>query len=70
MGYIAHQDPLSMESSRQEYWSVLPFLPPRDLPDPEVKPTSLVSSALGGRFFTTGATWKASSLDYNYGNTE
>ena len=29
---IAHQDPLSMGFSRQEYWSGLPCLPPRDLP--------------------------------------
>ena len=32
---VAHQAPLSMEFSRQEYWSGLPFPPPRDLPDPE-----------------------------------
>ena len=29
---VAHQAPLSMEFSRQEYWSGLPFLPPGDLP--------------------------------------
>ena len=34
-------------------WSGLPRLPPRDLPDPEIKPPSLTSSALAGRFFTT-----------------
>ena len=43
----------SMEFSRQEYWSWLPFLPPGDLPNPGVEPTSPVSSALAGRFFTT-----------------
>ena len=32
------QAPLSMEFSRQEYWSVLSFLPPGDLPNPGVKP--------------------------------
>ena len=32
--------------------SELPFPSPRDLPDPEMEPTSLVSSALAGRFFT------------------
>ena len=37
---IAHQAPLSMELSRQEYWSGLPFPPPRDLPDPEIEPGS------------------------------
>ena len=35
---------------RQEYWSGLPFPPPRDLPDPGIKPTS---PALAGEFFTT-----------------
>ena len=39
-----------MEFSRQEYWSGLQFPPPRDLPDPGIKPMSL---ALAGRFFTT-----------------
>ena len=34
---VAHQAPLSMEFFRQEYWSGLPFLPPEDLPDPEIK---------------------------------
>ena len=32
--------PLSMESSRQEYWSGLPFPPPGDLPDPGSEPGS------------------------------
>ena len=30
---VAHQDPLSMEFSRQEYWSGLPCPPPGDLPN-------------------------------------
>ena len=34
---VAHQAPLSMEFSREEYWSGLPCLPPGDLPDPWVK---------------------------------
>ena len=38
---IAHQTPLSMGFSRQEYWSGLPCpLPPGDLPDPGIKPTT------------------------------
>ena len=45
--------------SRQEYWSGLPCLPPGDLPNPGVKPASLLSPALAGRFFTTSATWEA-----------
>ena len=32
-----HQAPLSMEFSRQEYWSGLPFPPPGDLPDPGIE---------------------------------
>ena len=37
---IAHQDPLSLGFSRQEYWSELPFPSPRDLPDPGIEPES------------------------------
>ena len=37
---IAHQAPLSMGFSRQEYWSELPFPPPGDLPDPGIEPAS------------------------------
>ena len=53
------QAPLSMGFSRQEYWSGLPYLPPGDLPNPGIKPTSLTSASLTGRFFTTNATWEA-----------
>ena len=49
---VAHQAPLSMGLSRQEYWSGLPFLPPGDLPHPEIKPGSPASPALTGWFFT------------------
>ena len=37
---IAHQAPLSMRFSSQEYWSGLPFPSPEDLPDPEIEPES------------------------------
>ena len=37
---VAHQVPLSMEFSRQEYWSGLPFPSPGDLPDPGIEPGS------------------------------
>ena len=47
---VVHQATLSMELSRQEYWSGLPFPPPWDLPDPGTEPAS---PALAGRFFTT-----------------
>ena len=46
------QAPLSMEFSRQEHWSKLPFPIPGDLPDPGIKPMSLVSPVLAGTFFT------------------
>ena len=49
----ACQAPLSMEFSRQEYWSGLPFPTPRYLPNTENKPMSLESSALAGRFFAS-----------------
>ena len=50
---IAHQAPLFMGFSRQDYWSGLPFPPPGDLPSPGIKPESLVSPAFAGGFFTT-----------------
>ena len=38
---VAYQaPPLSMEFSRQEYWSGLPFPSPGDLPDPGIEPES------------------------------
>ena len=52
-GTVDCQTPLSMEFSRQEYWSWLLFHTPRDLLDPGTEPTSPMSSALAGRFFTT-----------------
>ena len=47
MDCVAHQAPLSMEFSRQEYWSGLPF------PSPRIEPVSLAFHALAGSFFTT-----------------
>ena len=45
---VPYQAPQSMEFSRQEYWSGLPFPSPGDLPYPEIKPGSptLQSDAL------------------------
>ena len=60
---VAHQAPLSMEFSRQEYWSRLPFPTPGDLLDPETE-ESLVSPALAGRFFTTSTTWEGLSTHH------
>ena len=47
---VAHQAPLFMEFSREEYWSGLPFSPPGDFTDPGIEPTS---PSLAGEFFTT-----------------
>ena len=56
---VAHQAPLLMGLSRQEYWSELPFPNPVCLPDPGIGRVSLMSPALAGGFFTTSATWEA-----------
>ena len=48
----AHQDPLSMGFSRQEYWSGLPLPSPGDLPDPGIE--------------TTSPDWQADSLPLSY----
>ena len=56
---VAHQAPLSKEFSVKEEWRRLPFLTPRDLPDPRIKP---VSPALADGFFTTAAAAAAVSL--------
>ena len=52
---VACQAPVSMEFSRQEYWSGLPFPSAVDLSDPGIKPGS---PALAGGYFTTSATWE------------
>ena len=57
----ACQAPLSVEFSRQEYWSGLPFPSPGDLPQPGMEPGS---SALAGGFFTTEPSGKLFS-NYN-----
>ena len=48
---VAHQAPLSMEFSRQEYCSGLPFPPPGDLLHPGIQ---LTSPALADGFFIAG----------------
>ena len=50
---VAHQAPLFMEFSRQEYWTGLSFPIPGDLPDPRIEPVTAASPALAGGFFTT-----------------
>ena len=72
--YVAHQAPLSMVFSRQEYWSGLPL--PWDIPSPGIETLFLMfnlrhefdmrflSNLKVGGFFTTSATWEAPSHDY------
>ena len=48
---VAHQAPLSMGFSRQEYCSGLPFPSPGDLPDPGIEPVAGFDG-MAGRHFT------------------
>ena len=63
---VAHQVPLSMGFSKQEYWSGLPRLPLGNLPSPGIESESLKSPALAGRFFTTSAVWEAQPLGHSF----
>ena len=55
---------LSMEFSRQEYWSGLPFPSPGDFPEPVIEPAS---PALSGGFFTIEPSEKPSlNISYYY----
>ena len=58
---VACQVSLSMEFSRQEHWSGLPFPTPGGHPNLGVKPVSVASPALAGGLYTTGTSWKALS---------
>ena len=53
---VAHQTPLSMGFSRQEYWSGFQCPPPGDLPDPGAEAMSFASPELAGGSFTTSST--------------
>ena len=48
-----------MGFSRQEHWNGLPCPLPGDLPDPGIKPMSVMSPALASGFFTPSAAWEA-----------
>ena len=62
---VAPQAPLSMGFPRHEYWRRLPFSTP-DLPNPGIKPASLVSLPLAGGFFTTAPLGKPGPHKYSY----
>ena len=59
---VAHQASLSMEFSRPEYWSGLPFPTPGDLLNPGIETVSLACPALAGGFFTIATPGKPMEL--------
>ena len=58
---VAHQAPLSMGFSRQEYWSGLPFPPLGDLPDPGIEPMSPALQV--DSFFFFNFNWRKHKLE-------
>ena len=56
---------LSMGFSREENWSGLPCPPPGNLSHLGIKPASLMSPSLIGRFFNTSATWETPTVTWN-----
>ena len=60
---VAHQAPLSMGLSRQEYWSGLPYPPPGDLPDPGIEPTTPEAPAVQAVSSTTEPLGKLQGLE-------
>ena len=65
---IAHQAPLSMGFSRQEYWTGLPCPPPGGSSWSRDRAHVSTSLALAGEFFTTSTTWEASGRFLYYKN--
>ena len=61
---VAHQAPLSMGFSRQEYWSGWPSLPAGDFPNPGIESMSLMSPPLAGGCLTNCAAWEAQAEDH------
>ena len=59
---VAPEAPLSTGFPRQECWSRLPCPASGDLPDPGIKPTSLMPVALAGGFSTTSTNWEAFAM--------
>ena len=63
---VAHQPPLSMGFSRQEYWSGLPCPPSGESSQPRDQTHASMSPALAGGFFTTSTTWEAWVVTWDY----
>ena len=66
MDYVAHQAPLCMGFSRQEYWSGLPFPSPGDLPDSGIEPGSpaLQADSLPTELPGNSPPWNMGSLHF------
>ena len=62
---VACQSSLSVEFSRQEHQSGLPFPSLGDLPDPGIELVSVCISCIAGRFFTHWVSWEAPYI-YTY----
>ena len=60
---VAHRLLCPWRFSRQKYWVGLPCLPPGDLLNPGIKPTTLISPTLAGGFFNTSTTWESNSIN-------
>ena len=60
----AHQAPLSIGFSRQEYWNGLPFSSPGNLPNPGIKPSVFCGSCITGRCFIAEPLGKLSRYQY------
>ena len=60
----AHQAPLSMEFSRQEYWSELPFPSPGDLTNPGIKPRPPVLQVILYHLSHQGSFYKGADRIY------
>ena len=58
---VTQHGPMSMglDSPGENTGMGLPFPSPGNLPDPGIKPVSITSPALAGKFFTTSTTWEA-----------
>ena len=63
---VACQAPLSLEFSRQEYWSGLPFPNPGDFPNPRIEPESPASLGLADGFFTAEPSGKTYIQIYSH----
>jgi len=64
---VAHRVPKSMEFSRQEYWSGLPFSTPGDLPHPGIETSFLLVSCNGRLILYHCTTWEALHPLHPYG---